>query len=860
MPCIVKRFVLDGNQPFKEKFTASSEALHHTLHDAPAQTFYQPATSCFMRIFTLLLFLLLSLRTFGQNPGTVAGTVRDRATQEVLPGVSITLEGTEFGTATDAEGRYRLAGVPAGTYNLRAAFVGYDPLLRANIALSSGNLNTLNLELNTAPQALGEVTVTANRAIRVATAETPLSVQRLTTEEIKSNPGGNFDISRVVQSLPGVGGGGSGGTAGFRNDIIIRGGAPNENVYYLDGIEVPVINHFPTQGSAGGPAGILNVSFIEDVTLSSSAFHARYDNALSAVLQFRQRDGNAERIQGNLRTSGTEVAATLEGPLTKNTTFLASARRSYLQVLFKLIDLPIRPDFYDFQFKTTTKISPKTTLTTLGLGAIDHFEIAAPKKSTPTKEFILRSNPTNDQWNYTLGLNLRRLVENGFVNVALSRTQQYNGADQFEYGFVGDESRRKLGARAHDTENKLRADVNKRVGRWQYSYGVVAQLAHYDNKLTNRIRSEVRDSAGRLVSEAYTVRFQTALDFVRYGAFGQATRTFGPESRLTVSAGLRTDGTTALAEGYRLDRTLSPRVSLSYALRPTLNLNASVGRYYKIPPSTLLGFRDEAGNLANAAGRYIRADHYVAGLEWLPGKATRFTLEGFYKKYAHYPVSVRDGISLANLGGDFNAIGNEAVTFTGRGRAYGAEGFFQQKLSGKLFAIVSLTAFRSEFSGRDGAYRPTAWDSQFLGSALLGYQLGRQWELGAKYRLGGGSPYTPYDEAASRASYQAVGQGVPDFRQLNTRRLGSFQQLDLRLDKKVNLRRLSFDFYVDVQNALLTKPVAPPTYTFERLPDNSGYRTTDGRALRPDGRNAVPVLLAAGDALVVPTVGFIIEF
>ncbi|HEX8507835.1 MAG TPA: TonB-dependent receptor, partial [Hymenobacter sp.] len=387
-----------------------------------------------MRILTLLAFLLFSLPTLAQNFSTVAGTVRDRATQEVLPGVSIALEGTEFGTATDAQGRYRLTGVPAGAYNLRATFVGYDPLLRSNIALSSGNVNTLNLELNAVPQALGEVTVTASRAIRVATPETPLSVQRLTTEEIKSNPGGNFDISRVVQSLPGVGGGGSGGTAGFRNDIIIRGGAPNENVYYLDGIEVPVINHFSTQGSAGGPAGILNVSFIEDVTLSSSAFQARYDNALSAVLQFRQRDGNSERIQGNLRTSGTEVAATLEGPLTKNTTFLASARRSYLQVLFKLLDLPIRPDFYDFQFKTTTKISPKTTLTTLGLGAIDHFEIVAPKNSSPEKEFILRANPTNDQWNYTVGLNLRHLMENGFVNVALSRTQLYNSADQFEYG------------------------------------------------------------------------------------------------------------------------------------------------------------------------------------------------------------------------------------------------------------------------------------------------------------------------------------------------------------------------------------------------------------------------------------------
>ena len=183
--------------------------------------------------------------------------------------------------------------------------------------------------------------VSENRSVRIASVETPLSVQNLSVEEIKSNPGGNFDISKVIQTLPGVGGGQQGGS--FRNDIIIRGGAPNENVFYLDGIEVPVINHFQTQGSSGGPQGILNVSFIEDVKLSSSAFDARYDNALSSVFQFKQKNGNPNQFQGNFRLSATEAALTLEGPLSKNkkTTFLASARRSYLELLFQALDLPI---------------------------------------------------------------------------------------------------------------------------------------------------------------------------------------------------------------------------------------------------------------------------------------------------------------------------------------------------------------------------------------------------------------------------------------------------------------------------------------------------------------------------------------
>ena len=280
---------------------------------------------------------------------------------------------------------------------------------------------------------LSEVVVRSNRrTAAAATIESPLSVQRLTTEEIRSNPGGNFDISKVIQTLPGVGGGVGGG--GFRNDIIIRGGAPNENVFYLDGIEIPVINHFQTQGSSGGPQGILNVSFIEDVKLSSSAFEARYDNALSSVFQFRQRTGNPNRVQGNVRLSATDLSATLEGPLSKNkkTTFLASARRSYLQFLFTLIDLPIRPNYWDFQTKITHQLNEKTTLSFIGLGAIDEFSFAKLKEATPEKLYVLNSNPFINQWNYTAGVTLKRLVKDGFVNIALSRNTFDNDIQQYE--------------------------------------------------------------------------------------------------------------------------------------------------------------------------------------------------------------------------------------------------------------------------------------------------------------------------------------------------------------------------------------------------------------------------------------------
>ncbi|QNH60988.1 TonB-dependent receptor [Hymenobacter sediminicola] len=813
----------------------------------------------------LLAFLLLIVASGpvqAQSTGVLSGTVRDRNTQQQLPGVTVALEGTSLGTATDEQGRFRLTGIPTGSYNVRVSFIGYEPLLRANVSITSGNSNIVSLELVPSAQALGEVQVTANRAIRVATPETPLSVQRLNVEEIKSNPGGNFDISRVVQVLPGVGGGGTSGTAGFRNDIIIRGGAPNENVYYLDGIEVPVINHFQTQGSAGGPTGMLNVSFIEDVTLSSSAFEARYDNTLSSVLQFRQRDGNPDRVQGNVRLSGTEVAGTLEGPLAKNTTFLASVRRSYLQLLFQAIDLPIRPNYWDAQFKVTTKLSPKTTITALGLGALDHFEVAVPKKSSLEKEYILRNTPSIDQWNYTVGVSLRQLLERGYLNVALSRTQLDNQVNRFEGGaeFSNDESRRNLLTRSGETENKLRVDVNRAAGKWQYAYGAVGQWITFDSRYFNRLRREVLNPDGTVQQPAVDVRFQSDLSFARFGAFAQVTRPFLPDDRLTLSAGVRADGNSFTEDGANLLRTISPRVSASYALASRWNLNASIGRYYKIPPSTLLGFRDASGQFVNKRNRYIGSTHYVAGLEFLPAPSTRFTVEGFWKQYSHYPVSVRDGISLANLGGDFAALGNEAVTSTGKGRTFGGEFFFQQKLTNNWFAVASYTLFSSEFTGTDGVYKPSAWDTRHLASALLGRKFSRGWEAGVKYRFAGGAPYTPFDLATSQQNYLTIGQGVPDYARLNTERLGSYQQFDFRVDKKYNLRRVTIDLFIDLQNAFLIKNPAVPNYTFQRTPDNSAFITTDGQPILANGSNAVPVLLADDDATVLPTIGFIVEF
>lgn len=807
-----------------------------------------------------MLFVFLgSIQVFAQGGGILSGTVVDKNTQRPLPGMTIRLDPAGRTSLADSSGNFRFTALTPGSYTVIVSGINYVTRIFNNIQVTSGNENTISAEMEPAVKSLDSVVVSTRRnTARASSLETPLSVQRLTVEEIKRNPGGNFDISKVIQSLPGVGGGVGGG--GFRNDLVIRGGSPGENVYYLDGIEVPVINHFGTQGSGGGPQGILNVNFIEDVKISTSAFDARFDNALSSVLQFKQKPGNSTRTQGNILLSATELALTFDGPISKKTTYLASVRRSYLQLLFKAIDLPIRPNYWDFQFKITSKINKKTTLSVLGIGAIDEFRFAAPKEASPEKLYVLNSNPIINQWNYTVGMNLKKLVNRGFWNLALSRNTLQNSVKKYEDNENPLPGTQTLLTDSRETENKLRFDMTKNQNDWKISYGASMQWVDFNNDFFSVVRKEIRDGNGVLLQPALRVNSFTQTDFLRYGAFLQLSRRLF-DDRLAISAGLRADGNSLSNSESNPLKQLSPRVSVSYALTDKVNLSVSAGTYYKLPAYTQLAFK-QINNTTETfnPGEYIRSTHYVAGLEYIPDNALRFTVEGFYKKYSNYPVSLIDGVSLANKGTEFGSVGNEPLLQNGKGRAYGVEFFAQKKLTKRFFGIMSYTYYRSEFTGLSGSYIPASWDNHHLLSLTMGYKFGRNWELGLKFRYQGAAPYTPFDLNASRLNYLSQGVGILNFGLYNQERLPAFHASDIRIDKKWNMKRFTINIFLDINNWYGAKSYGNPQYTFRRNEANTAFLTTDGAALKADGSNAIPLILPNDDVRFTPTFGFIIEF
>ncbi len=810
----------------------------------------------FMKFRQLVSFLIIFQGIFfanvikAQNLGNINGFLKNAKTLVPIQGVTIKVVGTEKQAVSDSNGFYRIRGLATKAYTIEATSIGYKLVQKFDVEVTSGNTIEVNFDLEEETQDLGNIVVKANFPKPVGSVN---SIQSLNANEIIRYPGANFDMAKVVQSLPGVS-----GSVGFRNDIIIRGGAPNENVYYLDGVEIPTINHFATQGAAGGPVGMLNVSFLDKVTLHTSAFPAKYDNPLSGVLQFRQRNGNPEKVQGNFRLSASEAALTTEGPLGKkngNTTFMASVRRSYLQFLFKVIGLPFLPDYWDYQYKITHKPDKKNEINIIGIGSIDNFTLLKPKDATLEQLAILDQIPVNSQRTNTIGVSWRHALDKGFWQLVASRNQLENRADKFENNDVGNESRRILRYKSTETENRLRYEINFPVGAIQMNAGSQLIFSGYENDTYQR-------------RTGFVANYNTSFNMVRYGAFISGTTKLASD-KVILTAGIRTDGNDYMTNGNDIGKNISPRLAATIRLADGLNANVSVARYYKTPSYTILGFKIN-NQLINKGTDFIRSDHWVGGLEWLPSSTTRLTVEGFLKNYDNYPISTATGVSLANFGGDFGVFGNEKVASTGKGKASGFELLFQQRLTKNFYGIFSYTYYNSKFSGTDRSKLiPSAWDNRHLVSFTGGYRFKHNWEVGLRFRYQGGAPYTPYDTYLSLENYYFNSEAVLDYSKINQLRLSSFNAADLRVDKKFNFKKWTFDIYIDIQNVYNSKNPTAPGFTLKRNADES-YATTTGEPYNPgifgnptsvnNRQKGIPVLLSNTSGALLPSIGFVVEF
>lgn len=796
--------------------------------------------------FSVFLGLIMPMFLAAQS-GTIKGTVKDKLSNESIIGANVVLIGTDSGTATDIDGNYEISGLKPGIYDVQVSYLGYETISQFEIEIQGIRPTILNFELTENAKQLDEVVVKA--ASFRKTAESPVSLRTIGVSEIKRNPGGNRDISRVIQSLPGVT-----STASFRNDLIIRGGAPNENRFFIDDVEIPVINHFATQGSSGGPAGIINVDFIREVDFFSGAFPVSRGNALSSVFNFKFKDGRDDRIGATMTAGATDIGITLDGPIGDKSTFLVSARRSYLQFLFKAIGLPFLPTYTDFNAKYKYKIDNKNEITFIGLGAIDDFSLNLDANDTESKQFILDRLPVNTQWNYTNGLVYKNYGANGFTSFVLSRNMLNNEAIKY---FNNDESSKDniiLDYKSQEIENKLRIETSQRKGSWEYLVGIGYEFVKYNNTTINKIFTGLGPQ---------DINYNTAISLHKYGAFANISRKL-LDDKLNVSFGLRMDGNSYSDEMNNPLDQFSPRASASYQISEKVSFNFNVGRYYQLPPFTALGYV-ENGLLINKVNKiqYISSNHLVSGFEFNPTQGSRFTIEGYYKTYGNYPLLLRENVSLANLGGDFGVIGNEPVTPISEGRTYGMELLYQQRLTKGFYGIAAYTFGKSEFTNGDGQFAPSSWDSRHIVSLTGGKRFGKDWELGVKYRYQSGLPGTPFSANSDLvANWDRNFGGIPDYSRINTVRFGAFGALDIRLDKKWFFKGWDLNLFLDLQN-VTAAAVARDQLVLDRPLDENNKPIGGPIIANPDAspdqwRYKVKTI-TDGAGTVLPTLGIVVS-
>lgn len=790
---------------------------------------------CIRRISFFILLCCLCWNVFAAEY-QIKGVVIDKSTRQPLEFVNVLVVGLGIGASTDANGNFLITQVPPGIYRLQASFLGYKTELTPEYRVNHVT-PYVQIEMEEENASLNEVVVTASPFQKVP--ESPVSLRVIGLQEIEKAPGANRDISKVVQNYPGV----AFSPIGYRNDLIVRGGGPSENRFYLDGVEIPNINHFSTQGASGGPVGLIDADLIRSVKFYSGAFPADKGNALSSVLDFSLRDGDMERNSLKATLGASEVSLSSNGHIGNKTSYLVSVRQSYLQALFKILGLPFLPAYTDASFKIKTRFDSHNELTLLGLGGIDRMKLNLGIEGEDA-EYMLSYLPEINQETYTVGGVYRHYSQRHVQSIVLSQSYLNNRNVKYRDNDESSEENLTLRLGSIEQETKLRMENTSSWSVWKVKAGFDLNYSHYKS-------NEYRKVFANALRE---YDYHTDLSLWRWGMFASVDYAT-PDKSFTASMGVRTDGNNYSDKMKELWRQLSPRLSVSYRLVEGLTLSGHVGLYYQLPSYTALGFKGEEGEYVNRHLDYISVSQESLGLSWTPNENMELSVEGFYKLYGHMPFSLSDQIPLSCKGNDYGTIGNEALSSEAKGRSYGVELMFKWLLTQKLNLSSSLTIFKSEFKdGEQGSYVPSAWDNRFILNMSGTYNFPKHWSLGAKVSCIGGSPYTPYDVEKSSLveAWNVQGRAYYDYSRYNQERLPVFGQLDVRVDKTFYLKKCMLGFYLDIQNITASKLRQPDALMSTGQIENPSAPLSEQRYVMKSIRQESGTLL--------PTLGITFEY
>ncbi len=725
-------------------------------------------------ILLMTLYILSSLPLTAQSTGSIQGTVLDETTQQPIVGANIIVPGTNRGAASDLEGKFIIDRLPLGTYLLRVDYIGYSPRTVSDIVVKVSHPTMVNIDIQESVLELEAAIVVADYFTR--SQDTPASTQVQSSEEIRRLPGGFEDVVRAISILPGVAQADAG-----RNDLVVRGGAPSENLYIIDNIEVPNINHFGNQGASGGPQSYINLDFVDETSFSTGGFTAKYGDRLSSVLDISLREGLEDQFASKTTISASQFGFNLEGGLPQDGNFLFSVRRSYLDFLFKAAGFGFVPEYWDFLGKASFNLNQTDQLTFLGIAALDNVKwFNDTEEQRNSNSQVLGS----DQQQFVAGVSYQHLLDSGLFTVALSQVN-------VDYAFSQKDANLEpiFQNISYDRQTNLKADGVWRLNRnLRLSSGVKLNRTHFYSDLVLN-QTDVPGIGTLSVEEEY------AKVGWKSGAYAQLAQRF---FRLNYTAGIRVDNFTILVA----KPVVSPRFSVSYSLTGELTSSLSLGRYNQYPSTIWLVAEESNRDLEP-----IKADQVVVGLEYLWRPDTRVSLETYTKQYHNYPVSLtRPYLVMVNTGAGwggsqegFASFGVDPLSSEGSGWARGMELFIQKKMSEvPCYGTVSISYNQSKFTALDGIERPGSFDQTWIINLGGGYIVSEKWEFSTKFRYATGRPYTPLDE-----------NGQQMISVYNSVRLDPNHSLDVRVDRRWG-GSWGLISYIDIQNIYNKKPAVIP--------------------------------------------------
>ncbi|MCX7877973.1 MAG: TonB-dependent receptor, partial [Ignavibacteria bacterium] len=541
--------------------------------------------------------------TYSQNTADIYGIIRDKETQEAVAGATAEIVELNLKTESDLKGSFEFRNVPVGNYSIRFSALGYEKIIKTDVVVLSARPTVITVDLSPADIFTEEIEV-RDRYFRKPD-DFSTSSYNLDFEEVRRAPGAVEDVSRMLQVLAGVS-----PANDQRNDLIVRGGSPAENLITIDGIEVPNINHYPTQGSSSGPIGMINSKFINEVNFSSGGFPARYGDRLSSVMEIRFREGYRKKFLSDINLSTAGFGGIFEGPLFSKGSFLFSVRKSYLNLIRSAIRLAAVPDYWDFNLKTVYDLNDRNRLTLIGIAGID--KISFEGEASEVSDDNPYGKAKGNQQQFSTGFNLKTLFRKGYLQTIISNSSSFSDIENKD--IITDEML--FYYNSYESQFSLKSELNYQLGKSNYlTTGISGRMIVFKNETFFRSDTTI---FGEVIPE---VNVNLREIYYKFSSFIQYRVKF-LNNKVALNLGSRYD----FFSGIKDKHVLSPRGGLSVSILPSTTLNLSTGIYFQSPAYLWISSDPENYNLRN-----IKAVHYVIGIDHLISSDLRLSVEAYYK-------------------------------------------------------------------------------------------------------------------------------------------------------------------------------------------------------------------------------------